>query len=168
MRVGIATDHGGFSLKKELITRLRAAGPRDRGFRRAHLECGLRLSRQSRDNRRPRSRCVRRSPRSPWPASRRRVISFFFQTEPAVIGGNAHTHISLLQHPCARRSAGPQACPRASSCCAAAGSASTTAWSCRPVRREWPDRRGSRRTSMAALSSPVISQSTRRARLSAG
>ena len=26
MRVGIATDHGGFSLKEELITRLRAAG----------------------------------------------------------------------------------------------------------------------------------------------
>ena len=26
MRVGIATDHGGFSLKDELVTRLRAAG----------------------------------------------------------------------------------------------------------------------------------------------
>ncbi len=26
MRVGIATDHGGFGLKEELITRLRAAG----------------------------------------------------------------------------------------------------------------------------------------------
>ena len=26
MRVGIATDHGGFSLKEELIARLRAAG----------------------------------------------------------------------------------------------------------------------------------------------
>jgi ribose 5-phosphate isomerase B len=26
MRVGIATDHGGFSLKEELLTRLRAAG----------------------------------------------------------------------------------------------------------------------------------------------
>ena len=26
MRVGIATDHGGFSLKEELMTRLRAAG----------------------------------------------------------------------------------------------------------------------------------------------
>jgi ribose 5-phosphate isomerase RpiB len=26
MRVGIATDHGGFSLKEELVARLRAAG----------------------------------------------------------------------------------------------------------------------------------------------
>ncbi len=26
MRVGIATDHGGFGLKEELVTRLRAAG----------------------------------------------------------------------------------------------------------------------------------------------
>jgi len=26
MRVGIATDHGGFALKKDLIARLRAAG----------------------------------------------------------------------------------------------------------------------------------------------
>ena len=26
MRVGIATDHGGFSLKEEMVTQLRAAG----------------------------------------------------------------------------------------------------------------------------------------------
>jgi ribose 5-phosphate isomerase B len=26
MRLGIATDHGGFSLKEDLVTRLRAAG----------------------------------------------------------------------------------------------------------------------------------------------
>ena len=58
--------------------------------------------------------------------------------------------------------------PPPARCCAAARSASTTASSCRtrPAGMAGSPRR--RRASIAALSSPVISQSTRRARLSTG
>ncbi len=51
MRVGIATDHGGFGLKEELLTRLRVRRPRNRGFRRTHVECRRRLSRLRRASR---------------------------------------------------------------------------------------------------------------------
>jgi ribose 5-phosphate isomerase B len=40
MRIGIATDHGGFSLKEDLITRLRGAGHEVRDFGAHSLDSG--------------------------------------------------------------------------------------------------------------------------------
>ncbi len=38
MRIGIATDHGGFSLKEELLSQLRAAGHEVVDFGAHHLK----------------------------------------------------------------------------------------------------------------------------------
>ena len=51
MRVGIATDHGGFSLKEELLTRLRAAGHEIVDFGAYALEAARRLPRLRRSAR---------------------------------------------------------------------------------------------------------------------
>ena len=45
MRIGIATDHGGFELKEELMAYLRDAGHEVRRFRGLQPEPGRRLSR---------------------------------------------------------------------------------------------------------------------------
>ena len=45
MRVGIATDHGGFALKEELIARIRAAGHEVMDFGAHRLNAKRRLSR---------------------------------------------------------------------------------------------------------------------------